>query len=141
MGNVEWLDEQHYRHWSMQAGNWLGDFDPVLQRYINRKPENLQFSLDRVEELMQVYGDHPALYAFEPVNEPWQYSPLDMMFEYYRKSRDIVREYNKDVKFVFHSSFQEDPDIWNNLFPDDDMENVIFDTHPYMAWEKRHDDI
>ena len=105
MGNVEWLDETHYKHWSMQAGNWLGTFNPETHSYDNYKPENLEFSLDRVEELMQTFGDHPALYAFEPVNEPWEYTPLDMLFEYYRRGREIVRKYNKDVKFVFHSSF------------------------------------
>lgn len=36
-----------------------------------------------------------------------------------------------DVKFVFHDSFHSDADVWNNLFDDNDMENVIMDTHYY----------
>lgn len=48
---------------------------------------------------------------------------------------------NKDVLFVFHESFQPDATTFNDLFVDDDMENVIYDTHRYMAWNKRVDNI
>jgi hypothetical protein len=38
------------------------------------------------------------------------------------------------LKFVFHDSFHSDADYWNDMFPDNDMENVIMDTHFYQAW-------
>jgi len=54
--------------------------------------------------------------------------------DYYRKTRDIVRKHNSKTKFVFHEAFQRDAAVWNDLFDDNDMENVILDTHPYMAF-------
>jgi hypothetical protein len=45
-----------------------------------------------------------------------------------------VRELNPDVVFVFHESFRKSANVWNDLFPDDDMKNVVLDTHPYMAF-------
>lgn len=45
-----------------------------------------------------------------------------------------MREINPDVKFVFHDAFLTSHLIWNDLFEDDDMENVVMDTHQYMAW-------
>jgi len=34
--------------------------------------------------------------------------------------------------FVFHDSFKFSGLVWNRLFDDDDMENVVMDTHLYM---------
>jgi glucan 1,3-beta-glucosidase len=25
--NVEWVDETHFKHWSMEAGNWMGHWN------------------------------------------------------------------------------------------------------------------
>lgn len=83
---------------------------------------------------MERWGQHPAVYALEPVNEPWDHSDLPTLKDFYRKARDIVRSSNPETKFVFHESFHRDASVWNDLFEDDDMENVVLDTHPYMAF-------
>jgi len=75
------------------------------------------------------WGKHKAVYGIEPVNEPWEYTPLDVLKNFYRKVRDNVRDPNPDLKFIFHESFRFKGEIWNDLFDDDDMENVILDTH------------
>ena len=54
---------------------------------------------------------------------------------------DRVRENMKakapHLIFVFHDSFKFSGLIWNRLFDDDDMENVVMDTHQYMFfWPK-----
>lgn len=46
-----------------------------------------------------------------------------------------MRRYNESLTFVFHDSFHTSAKTWNDLFPDDDCENVALDTHIYMAWE------
>jgi len=38
------------------------------------------------------------------------------------------------INFVFHDAFHCEADLWNDLFDDDDMENVIMDTLYYKAW-------
>ena len=83
---------------------------------------------------MSMWGHHPAVYALEPVNEPWWNSDLPTLKEFYRQCREAVREVNENVLFVFHESFRRDAAVWNDLFPDDDMKNVVLDTHPYMAF-------
>lgn len=90
---------------------------------------------------MDKWGQHPALYAFEPVNEPWQHSDLPTLKDFYRSARDIIRKSNPDVKFVFHDSFLTSHRVWNDLFADDDSMNVVMDTHKYLAWNHKLDTI
>ena len=40
---------------------------------------------------------------------------------------------------MFHDAFQPYADTWNDLFDDDDMDNVVMDNHSYMAWWERKD--
>ena len=83
---------------------------------------------------MNMWGKHPAVYALEPANEPWQNSDLPTLKDFYRSVRQVIREINPDVLFVFHESFHRQASVWNDLFPDDDIKNTVLDTHPYMAF-------
>jgi len=76
-----------------------------------------------------MWGQHPALYALETVNEPWNNSDIPTLKDYYRRARTVMKNSNPNVKFVFHDAFLTSHRIWNDLFEDDDMENVIMDTH------------
>ena len=102
---------------------------------------HIQWAVDNVSALMVLWGQHPAVYALEPVNEPWWSSDIPTLKQFYRDCREIVRTANPDLVFVFHDSFITDSNTWNDLFTDDDMENVVMDTHAYMAWWERKDDI
>ena len=42
---------------------------------------------------------------------------------------------------MFHDAFHWDANEWNDLFPDNDKDNVIMDTHQYMAWWSIHNDV
>jgi hypothetical protein len=53
----------------------------------------------------------------------------------------MMREQQPRLKFVFHDAFRTDPNTWNDLFEDDDIENVIMDTHQYLAWWGANEDI
>lgn len=46
----------------------------------------------------------------------------------------MMKEQQPRLKFVFHDSFHFDGNTWNDLFADDDHENVVLDTHQYFAW-------
>lgn len=119
----------------------MGRWNAATEEYDYINWENIQWAIDNVGGLMRRWGHHPALYALEPVNEPWWNSDLEVLKGFYRAAREEVRMINKDVLFVFHESFQPDATVFNDLFHDDDMENVIYDTHRYMAWNKRTDNI
>jgi len=130
--DLEWFDETHFQHWPIQNASWMGHYNGQEYDVINT--ENIKLALENIRLLMERYGHHPAVYAFEPMNEPWWNSDLPTLKSFYREAREIVRGINPKTIFVFHESFRRDAAIWNDLFPDDDMENVVLDTHPYMAF-------
>ena len=90
--------------------------------------------MDTIQGLLDRWGSHPALYAIEPVNEPWWSSDLDVLSDFYRDVRNLMRDQYPELIFVFHDAFHYDSDYWNQLFDDDDVDNVIMDTHQYVAW-------
>ncbi len=53
----------------------------------------------------------------------------------------MMREQKPHLKFVFHDAFHFDASLWNDMFADDDHENVVMDTHAYFAWGGPHGDI
>jgi len=54
--------------------------------------------------------------------------------DFYRRVRKLVQKYTPNAKFVFHDSFIYEPSVWNDLFADDDHENVVLDHHYYHAF-------
>ena len=121
--DYEWTDETHFRHWPVSAAKWKGFWD-------------VYNSVKMSEKLIERWAKHPAFAAFEPVNEPEWNTFLDA---YYVSVREILRKHNPKAKFVFSIGF--DPlvpvdETGNDIFPDDDMENVVLDRHHYHVWNK-----
>lgn len=81
--------------------------------------------------MLKRWGKHPAFYAFEPVNEPWWNTPIPTLKDFYRKVRKLVQKETPKAYFVFHNAFKYDPDLWNDLFEDDDIDLVAMDHHYY----------
>jgi glucan 1,3-beta-glucosidase len=72
--NLEWIDETHFKHWTVQNASWMGTYNGYSYEWINQ--DNIEWALQNVRNLMAKWGNHPALYALEPVNEPWEHSDL-----------------------------------------------------------------
>jgi len=119
----------------------MGEFDKGSWSYKNIKWENIEWAKDTIQGLLDTWGDHEALYAIEPVNEPWGSSDLNVLMQFYRDVRAMMKEQQPRLKFVFHDAFHFDAGLWNQLFADDDHENVVLDTHQYFAWMPQHGDI
>lgn len=64
-----WDDANNFRHWSIETAEWMGHWNGYEYDTINY--DNINWALDNVSALMERWGHHPALYALEPVNEPW----------------------------------------------------------------------
>ena len=94
----------------------------------------MQRALLITQNLLIRYGDHSAFAAFEPVNAPWEFSPIDMLFDFYREVRKQVQRYAPQAKFVFSDAGILDYELWNTLFLDSDMQNVVLDTHYTTAF-------
>ena len=43
-----------------------------------------------MEAILKMFGSHSALLGFEPVNEPWDKTPQNVLFDFYRKVRKMV---------------------------------------------------
>lgn len=133
---LSWPDEDHFVHWPSEEGDWMGKWNGTAGKYDYINHENIQWSLDQAEAFLKRWGSHPAMAAYEPVNEPWWSSDMDTLFQFYRDTRKMVQKYSPDSKFVFHNAFQYNHYLWNNLFADDDHENVVMDHHYYQAWNQ-----
>lgn len=133
---LTWTDSSHFSHWPDNVGEWQGEWNDGTQSYSYIDYDNINWSLAQTELYLKRWADHEAFYAFEPVNEPWWNSDLDSLFQFYRDARDLLVKYNKEAKFVFHDAFIYDSGLWNTLFTDEDMDNVIIDHHYYQAWNQ-----
>jgi hypothetical protein len=107
----------------------MGTWNVAGGYYENINRDNIDWAIDNVAGIMERWGNHPALYALEPLNEPWWSSDLDTLKYFYKAAREEVRKVNPDVIFVFHDGFKGYATYWDDLFPNEDMENVIMDTH------------
>jgi len=141
-----WIDENNFNHWDQAYGEWMGVYDEAgdvgnnCLDYNNPNMDNIEWAKDTVQGLLDKWGTHPAVYAIEPVNEPWWCTDLDLLKDFYRDVKTMMQEQAPHLKFVFHDSFHGDAGTWNDLF-DDDYDNVIMDTHRYFAWGGQHGDI
>ena len=96
---------------------------------------HMKWSVDQMEAMLQRWGSHSALIAFEPVNEPGDQTNLTVLKHFYREVRRMVRQYAPQSYFVFHESFRDDWKDWSDLFADGDTEMTAVDHHGYFAWE------
>ena len=138
---TEWLDENHFEHWAHADGEWMGPWDSDKNQYKYIDFAAIDWAKDTIRGLLDRWGHHPDVYAIEPMNEPWWSSDLAVLRGFYRDVRSMMRDFNPDLVFVFHDSFHFDAISWNDMFDDDDMENVVMDTHQYMAWWDTKSDI
>jgi len=127
----EWIDETHFKHWGIQDPEWMGHWNGEIYDSINF--DNLIWAVDNVKNLLDLWGNHPAVFALQPVNEPWEHSDIPVLKDFYRVTRQLMREFNPELTFVFHDAFHTSGSVWNDLF--EDTEKIALDTHIYMAWE------
>ena len=130
---LAWKDENHFTHWEIQAAEWMGPWNGSGYDFIDFN--NLLWAQDTIHGLVTTWGNHPAVYAIEPVNEPWEFSDQWALKIFYRNVRHFMREHAPHLKFVFHDSFLNDPSNWDDLFADTDTHNVVIDNHFYLAWD------
>jgi len=128
---VIWINDTHFSHWPNSQAMWEGEWNITEGKYDHINYDNLQWSLDVTENLLTRWGNHSALAAFEPVNEPWSNSNIDVLKDFYRAVRKLVQMYAPQAYFVFHNSFIYSPSVWNDMFRDDDIYKVVMDHHYY----------
>jgi glucan 1,3-beta-glucosidase len=100
-----------------------------------KDPQNIQETLKVLESFAQKYGQHPALYGIELLNEPRPEVPLDILQQFYQDGYTRVRKYLKpEVAIIIHDSFR--PLAWQNFMQQPAYTNVVLDTHLYQCFDK-----
>ncbi len=129
----------YFDHWNHRSAEWIGNFDIQSKNYTSINYNNIEFTLRVIDEILDKYKNRKSFWALEPINEPWEYTPLDELKKFYKKVYDMLLRKNlKDKKLIFHDSFR--PDKWKNAYF---LEKngipkikIYLDTHQYMAWGK-----
>lgn len=121
-----------FQHWPIRSAEWIGTFDAKSIEYTDINYENVQHALDVISVIVDMYSGHPAVLGLEPVNEPWQFTPIDVLKRFYWEGYLIVKRGAPYWKYVMHDSFRFDSGTWGG-FMDGCPERAI-DTHIYQAW-------
>lgn len=104
-----------FEHWPIRSAEWLGKFDVELVDYTEIYHDNIQHSLDVITEIVKEYAGHPAVLGLQPVNEPWQYSPIKELQKFYWDGYLIVKKHAPYWKYIMHDSFRFSVDVWGGF--------------------------
>ncbi|UIZ22001.1 hypothetical protein KXD40_008853 [Peronospora effusa] len=121
-----------FEHWPVRSAEWVGNFDAETGSYMSINYEHMIHSLDTVAAIVERYASHPAIIGLEPVNEPWELTPIDLLKDYYWRAYKRVKARAPRWKFVIHDSFRFGVQYWSQFMvgcPD-----IALDTHIYQAW-------
>ncbi|UIZ25536.1 hypothetical protein KXD40_006454 [Peronospora effusa] len=121
-----------FEHWPIRQAEWAGTFDVENHNYSSINYSNLNHSIVVVEAIINRYKGHEAIMGIEPVNEPWELTPIKVLKEYYWKSYKRVKALAPLWKFIIHDSFRFGLVFWADFLrgcPD-----IALDTHIYQAW-------
>ena len=102
-------------------------------KYTDINYENIQHGLDVISKMVETYAEHPAVLGLEPVNEPWEYTPIDILKSFYWEGYLIVKKGAPYWKYVMHDSFRFDKNIWGGFM--EGCPERALDTHIYQAWK------
>jgi glucan 1,3-beta-glucosidase len=104
-----------FQHWPIRSANWMGEFDPKEINYTSINHDNIAHSLKVIEAMADRYYDHPAVLGIEPVNEPWELTPIGLLKKFYFDAYLIVKERAPYWKFIMHDSFRFTSDVWGGF--------------------------
>jgi glucan 1,3-beta-glucosidase len=121
-----------FEHWPIRQAGWAGTYDPETRNYSSINYGNLNQSLTAVENIIHRYAAHPAILGLQPVNEPWELTPIEVLKNYYWKSYKRVKVLAPHWKFVLHDSFRFGLQYWSEFMKG--CPDIALDTHIYQAW-------
>ena len=79
----------------------MGTWDADKKEYESINQENIDFAKKTVNLILDKWSTHPALHSIEPVNEPWLWSDLGVLKDFYRDVRTMMKERAPHLVFVF----------------------------------------
>lgn len=95
-----------FEHWPIRTANWIGTFDPKTASYTDINYANVDHALKVIRKVVERYAGHPAVLGLEPLNEPWQYTPMHALKRFYWEGYLIVKSKAPYWKYIMHDSFR-----------------------------------
>ena len=132
--NVTWnADGQHFAHWPCRSAGWQGAFDPATQKYTTISWDSVRSTVSLMQSIALSLRHFPAVLGLEALNEPWQFTPLDVLKAFYWDAYWAVRAAAPQWLFVVHDSFRLDE--WQGFMKG--CPAVALDTHVYQVHAAR----
>jgi glucan 1,3-beta-glucosidase len=105
----------------------------------DKDPSNVEETLRILEAFAQKYGNHPALFGIELLNEPSNQIPIEILKDFYQDAYFRIRKHvGPEVSIIFHDSFRAM--AWRNFMKMPEYSNVLIDTHLYQTFgEEDHE--
>jgi glucan 1,3-beta-glucosidase len=130
-----------FEHWPIRAAHWIGQFDRTTNSYPAINYTHIAETLQVVKSIVEAHKDHPAIWGLEPVNEPWQFIPLEPLKKFYWDAYHVVRAGAPSWTFVMHDSFRGYPAAWWNFMkgcPKKAMDSHIYQGVPMSTPSAPH---
>mmetsp|Transcript_42693 Transcript_42693/g.106257 ORF Transcript_42693/g.106257 Transcript_42693/m.106257 type:complete len:643 (+) Transcript_42693:162-2090(+) len=129
--NITWQnDGVHFSHWPTRSAGWQGSFDPVTMTYSSISWDNIRATVQLLQRIAVSLRGFEAVVGIEALNEPWQYTPIDVLKAFYWDAYWAVRAAAPHWLFVIQDSFRLDE--WSGFMKG--CPAVALDTHIYQAW-------
>uniref|UniRef100_A0A7S4FDH4 Glycoside hydrolase family 5 domain-containing protein n=1 Tax=Chrysotila carterae TaxID=13221 RepID=A0A7S4FDH4_CHRCT len=119
-------------HWQYRSADWTGDYDYEHGKYTSTNQANINHSLAVLTKIIERHSGDPVVWGLEPVNEPWQMIPIDIIKKFYWDGYWITRNGAPKWKYVMHDSFRGYPAAWWDFMKG--CPNKAMDSHIYQAW-------
>lgn len=102
------------------------------------REENVNKTLDIIEQIAKDFKDYDSLWGIEVLNEPGWGVNMGILQQYYIDSYNLIREHAGDEVWVgFHDGFRGYlTTTWNDFFlsTENNFTNVFFDVHLYQVF-------
>jgi len=104
-----------FEHWPIRTAEWMGKFDLETIDYPEINHDNIKHSLEVIEKIVTTYAGHPAVLGLEPINEPWEYTPIKELKQFYWDGYLIMKKHAPYWRYIMHDSFRFTTDIWGGF--------------------------
>ena len=128
----EFSPQHTFEHWPLRSAEWMGTFNYTTASYPIINKANIQHSLNVIQLILDRYKHHPAVMGIEPVNEPWEHTPIQELKQFYWEGYLKVKRDAPYWRYVMHDSFRPSTEIWGGYMAG--CPDRAIDMHIYQAW-------
>mmetsp|Transcript_24492 Transcript_24492/g.61990 ORF Transcript_24492/g.61990 Transcript_24492/m.61990 type:complete len:467 (+) Transcript_24492:209-1609(+) len=112
----------------------MGKYNMKKNVYTELYWYRLDETLDVVRKIADMYATNAAVMGVQPVNEPWQNTPIGPLQRFYWEGFKIIKRRAPGWKWFMHDSFRLNSGLWHHFMRG--CPGIYLDTHIYTAWNR-----